>query len=1063
MPQSASYIPRALNLDIDIATLQPGEYTFLLNGRTVSAEKKGSKEDVRGNRIESAFTGVIQRIPNKKGNVAGMIRYGRTLTVLYNGPDGLDGIYQYSEQDDDWTRISEDEVFGFGNKVYHAAIIGDQLIYSVPFIGEIRRIDFSIFNREFQITEPMLRLQRRPPHEPVVVGGEVRNSQVNGNRVNRDTYQFAYRYVYEDDSLSVFSPWSTPHLASTSPSDSDSLNELNLYVDVPEDIHQVVKAVEIAFRKNDDTQGYLVNRFDVVRSGITTIGFTATENTTPLPDDEWLTLFHNVPKAHTLTVSKNHLLLGNLEFGLTTNGTSLRLDIEKKLVRDNEFIERHGSMKRVGVVMIAENGYMSGVQADELFTTAYQQVLPLSTGEIPIGWNKHFKQRMNVTVTGRLPSWVRYLQLAVTEDLATSIYCQVPVIYYFYVADAPADENFTPEVTRSRIEGKQFLTYKPTSRGDFSYLYLQVPDNIPIEPDGQMYVRLLDLIGQKVHEEPVLAVVGNMVVVNDFGITNFSNLPPKLFVEFYKRREEVSDTFYLTGKRVPVAGNPVNVTIELPGQDHMIPIFDTGENNLDRYWKFDQKVKDYNADNFPGYINWSHQGNWVYSPSPTYHTKLDSSEVTLESKLQRIEISKKQTGWFIFKKTKTEATPVYQTQFKSNRGYTLDYTKTASGLGLPVVKIDGSGVVDLPAGIAYTDVLREDSTINNLGVIPVANLYLLSEDRGRIVKMVTVQEVVLCLHEHNVSTLYIGNGQVEFKDVSLLAKTENVIGDDRPLRGDYGCQHEESVDELDGQVFWYDDHRGAVLRYTTEGIYPVSNNGLYFHFLKKTGKYAKTSVYGVIDPKHKQYIITFPTVALKGEDDLAAETLVFDIQSERWEGWQEWTKDDITQPVGYRTQTMAAYVGSQLFVAMQDQLWRHNTGEYLNFFGKERESILRIPMSPEPNLVKDFLAVHIHADSLGAIASGETVLLKFTTNLGQESYLPYHLLELEEGVYKAEVMRDIKTPGYENQPVQALYEGQVLKGEVMEVELISRGETGQEESSRLRRISMLFIPSPINI
>jgi len=142
---------------------------------------------------------------------------------------------------------------------------------------------------------------------------------------------------------------------------------------------------------------------------------------------------------------------------------------------------------------------------------------------------------------------------------------------------------------------------------------------------------------------------------------------------------------------------------------------------------------------------------------------------------------------------------------------------------------------------------------------------------------------MLAISERNTTSLYVGDAFINTADGNeILTKTDGVLTKqgDRLLSGGYGTIHPESVVEHNGSVYWFDAHRGEVLRYNQAGLVPIGSTYKMASYFKTKGEAYLDGgvVLGGFNPFLKIYYLTFV-------DD--NETVLFaDVDGhERWVGY----------------------------------------------------------------------------------------------------------------------------------------------------------------------------------
>lgn len=153
--------------------------------------------------------------------------------------------------------------------------------------------------------------------------------------------------------------------------------------------------------------------------------------------------------------------------------------------------------------------------------------------------------------------------------------------------------------------------------------------------------------------------------------------------------------------------------------------------------------------------------------------------------------------------------------------------------------------------------------INGLCSFDEVDELVLEEAVGPIQKLVLAGKlqaegtVMLSIGTNSTYSMYLGERQIiDNSDQSLLATSGQVIGTTRDLRGGYGTNHPESVVENDGRVYWYDEQRGAVVRYAVNGLVPISDYKFRSFFNRLSGQTRGKDVIGGFDRLRSEYLLS---------------------------------------------------------------------------------------------------------------------------------------------------------------------------------------------------------------
>lgn len=157
--------------------------------------------------------------------------------------------------------------------------------------------------------------------------------------------------------------------------------------------------------------------------------------------------------------------------------------------------------------------------------------------------------------------------------------------------------------------------------------------------------------------------------------------------------------------------------------------------------------------------------------------------------------------------------------------------------GRTVVRLFDTGQERKPTNICWSNTFVQGTKVNGLSVFDALDQVDLDASYGPLQKLVFTSRgqefgnVLLAISENQTASIYIGRTQIDDAgSEALLATSGNVIGTINELKGDYGTIHPESVAEYEGKVFWFDAKNGKVIRYTSGGLFPVSDYKMKSYF-----------------------------------------------------------------------------------------------------------------------------------------------------------------------------------------------------------------------------------------
>lgn len=173
------------------------------------------------------------------------------------------------------------------------------------------------------------------------------------------------------------------------------------------------------------------------------------------------------------------------------------------------------------------------------------------------------------------------------------------------------------------------------------------------------------------------------------------------------------------------------------------------------------------------------------------------------------------------------------------------------------------GEQTLPNTLVYSNAFVQSTKVNGLSSYELLDRGEVDEAAGPIYRLIYTSStndaanVLLAICRNNTASIYIGQTQVIADDGdSILATSGQVIGTINILRGDYGTRHPESVVLSGSFVYWYDDNKQEIVRYATNGLFPISKNGIdslppYFA--------ASNWMPAGYDDRHEEYLLRIDT------------------------------------------------------------------------------------------------------------------------------------------------------------------------------------------------------------
>lgn len=404
--------------------------------------------------------------------------------------------------------------------------------------------------------------------------------------------------------------------------------------------------------------------------------------------------------------------------------------------------------------------------------------------------------------------------------------------------------------------------------------------------------------------------------------------------------------------------------------------------------------------------------------------------------------------------------------------------------------------------IRFSGKFYEDTKVNNLSSFELLNVEQVPKRNGAINSMKVTNDdnyrvVILCICENNTISAYIGD--VILSDLAgsdVVALSSKVLPAIRTLKGDFGTTNPESVAWHDGEVWWWDNARKRVIRYSLNGLFPISDYKMksYFNgispdvaqgmfdqfyeqyiitpFKRRTGTFERS-----ITPTGTQYVIILDvadmvvgeSISVNGFEgnisQIAADriqvtekivgsfnpiaqgstvevffnktTVAFDEERKRWTSFYSFTPEKY----GTADEKLISFKGGTL--------WVHDTNALRNtFYNIPYSSDVTFVFNQEVFAIKLFYHMRLMANSVW-----------YCPNLGDISILPntdyptgmlsrgkIDQWEQKEGQWWFAFLNDANDPRFTNQ-LQALLQGRKLRGEVIKIRL-------QNDSTSLATLRM---------
>jgi len=438
----------------------------------------------------------------------------------------------------------------------------------------------------------------QPIHPGYATRGNDPSREVNF--VDDYSFQFAYRWKYKNGYFSLISPASELYNGYLVPerqggSNYSTFNRYIVYAQIPYDIQHEIELVELLFRKGNIGEWNVIKEVpltgesiqydfplqyqgNIVRANVVSYVFYNDTSYRLIDNATASKMVENIPRiSDTLAVMNSRIWLNEklVDRDLSDVDITITATVRRETTAEQAQFNEEGNMEvqpslksggkyALGMICYDELGRpmpVLGKTSIEVPRETYLEVVDNSSSDI-YQWDfeglpiKRYVADLSYNVS--LPSWVSGVQLARTKELYYLTYYQSKANLFFYVANYTqgTDIRDAEWLWRERLFLRGWPGYNEFNN-DFSYLCVQVANNVPFVADTNCYIRFMskfpgDALAGK--ELPIIEVDGDLIFVSTAGISwdRYNTLPATPFfasvmVEVYKRNDEIDEIFYETG------------------------------------------------------------------------------------------------------------------------------------------------------------------------------------------------------------------------------------------------------------------------------------------------------------------------------------------------------------------------------------------------------------------------------------------------------------------------------------------------------------------------------------
>jgi hypothetical protein len=916
-------------------------------------------------------------------------------------------------------------------------LVGDVAGYQSVNISNIGSdtINYSIVCENYYL-QPYLEFQfnlaRPTPVFPINIYSTFDiNPNNKGKELAKNSFQFAYRYVFFDDEKSAVSPYSTftePHLATI-------FIKLDLYEETANKDNAVyysseIKYIELLVRTTNTGTFNLYSRYKYVPNF--EIDFWNDKALQGISSAETVKLFDAIPLlSKTLEGHSGRLFLGNNTEGYPNIEPNVSLVVnflaidpatqEFSSVGVNEkvctFIKR-GSKISYGIVYYDEYGRSGGVNTNEAMNVyvphqgekiastrpAFSLTSPgiTETSYVVSGETKVYSSRLaniGFTINHQPPDWATTYQIVATENQTYDYFWRVQFFrtseenrFTWYIL------GFTDESTTSRTTPNIALFSDAAACASAQEVWFTVEDGYVFEIGDR--IRLVVKNGGNIGtttdinfiDKEIIEQRGKRVAVSTNGnfwggvYIDFDNAASiardfHIQAEVYRPRKIVDTNFfyYEIGKVYSIL-NP-----KTPSRSHGTAsgVIQQGETMFCGNLQFN-----------------SYFGYDIGSGLTTSRWDTD----------QAFERRRCKPYWSLFGQSVSSFGGFFF-EFLQRGIWTTNTGRPNSVVGEAKTEIKRSAV-------RFSNKFVQNTQINGLSSFEGLNENIFPVENGEINRLIKNNDILLILQEKTAISVYIEQNVLsDLAGQSVVSISDKVLGGSNELRGNYGTKHPESAVEMDNNIYWYDVTKGAVLKYAQDGITVISDYKMQKYFTQKSKEIANANVVvkGFVDPASKRYYIDFGDVCYG--------------YSEKRNGW--------LPPYSFFGKTAYQNVNNNFVIFDENaNLWLQNSNAlFNNFFGIQYNSEIEfITGFQNPGVVKNWQNLVVESSHLWQ------AIQILNENL-QSSNLTLADFVSKEGKHYAQFLRDQNTPNVTN----AIFRGDELKSIWLRIRLVNNTNTEKVE------------------
>lgn len=817
------------------------------------------------------------------------------------------------------------------------------------------------------------------------------------------TFQFAYRYLFVDNSRSAFSPISQIPTALDSfgryDKDYDELlieiNDANLS---DEGYLNLIKGIELVVRYDDRGIFRRVGYYERSEMSLNNIEISFTNNGVynvigsdedGTPDIQVFKQFESIPKfAETAVMLSDDKGRSRLILGGNTEGYDVDIIPDVAIVV--------GTQAAFGGSSPDPQYNRKFLKNDGVYNwgIVYEDGYNRKSAVLPIGSSKRnytipaYAPEIDIRISHLPPAWATHYRIVRTRNQYHEEYVQTnATIRYVKISETTSQPEFL-EYGDTDITHYEFTLSPNTSKEqeeDVVYMFHKINKMLSVNPSEKHFLKLLfdgtDINSPvSLFDYPIvgyddsfynsteglkLYVEHDPNYIPDIGYFPLNADRIKWGIQVYKRREVLDEFYYETGH-----------CYDITGGYHM------GEEQ-------DQTGGQYAGIVFTG-------GDTYSGLLPNFIGRITNQ------------------GFF-------EKPYLF-----------LDFADTENeDIGRANIEDDNAREIFFSNGFRVSDLYISDSSVNGVPNFRSGNRSFVDKMFGDLTRLVLARDVMLAICSFKIQPFYVGKAElIDLRANTLLAGSEELLKQGQESIRDIGSSNGESIISEDGRVYGWDSYKRLWWRYAQNGVESLSRDYLNHKKFRELGEdiaqYGGTFVYAGFERNYRTLCMTFEGIT-NSNGVVPPQTWAFE-------------DSPLTGYIGEQSFIPDYYgrVGSH-FVSFKDGgLWLHDYdhADYCNFYGVQYGMKIKYAIHQPSMATKLFWNLRLQTDKkfLAAIEVYHGSK-KMRSRLKSNKWTRY------EGTYWADFLRNMDDTSFNNiaarpeRETKALLLGEPLRGDVMLIEL----------------------------